>query len=447
MRRLVAAAIVSLACVVCAGAASTSIPRVRLVSVAWDGSWPDSYSHDGALSANGGLVAFTSGARNIVRSGKKGTFLRDLRARRTRRIIRPAGAFELAFSRSGRFLVFCTGEAFARGDTKRASDQENLFDVYVYDRGTQRISWVSARRWGKFEPIPACSGKAGAGGKPDISATGRFVAFATAAPQVVRGDTNRSVDVFVRDMAMHRTTRASVSSLGKQANGQSGAPAISDDGRYVSFCSLARNLTRARVPLGGGIFVRDLTNAKTKLATVTRERRPLADRSFCTGRRVLSAHGRYLAFLTDSPDVVGDLRFAREHEAQLVVANLRKRTFDVISTGTTGEGANSGIETMEMTPDGRYLAFATLATNMVHDDRNGLSDVFWFDRVTRRTVRVSVRSDGTDSLSQTGSRLNSISADGRWVTWETADPDVVPGEPRRPSGEDTYDVFITGPLH
>jgi Tol biopolymer transport system component len=342
----------------------------------------------------------------------------------------------------------CTAEAFAHADTEIARDPENLLDVYVYDRRTRRISWVSVRRWVKWkEPIPACSGKAGGGGPPDISGNGRFVAFATGAPHVVRGDTNRMEDVFVRDVATHRTVRASVSSSGKQANRESGGPALSDDGRYVAFCSLATNLTRARVPLGGGIFVRDLKSGKTTLVSVTHEGRPLADRSYCSGRRALSAHGRYLAFLTESPDIVGDLRFAREHEAQLVVADLRKRTFDVISTGTTGEGANSGIETVQMTPDGRYLAFATLATNMVHGDRNGITDVFWFDRVTRRTVRVSVRSDGTDSLSQTGSLLDSISADGRWVTWETNDSDVLPGEPRRPSGEETYDVFVTGPLH
>jgi Tol biopolymer transport system component len=99
---------------------------------------------------------------------------------------------------------------------------------------------------------------AGTSGRPSISADGRFVAFASTAPNLVRGDNNGVPDVFVRDRRTGVTTRVSVSSTGAEANGPSGNPSISGDGRYVVFESQATNFVPG-VPLpSANAYVRDL---------------------------------------------------------------------------------------------------------------------------------------------------------------------------------------------
>jgi Tol biopolymer transport system component len=79
-------------------------------------------------------------------------------------------------------------------------------------------------------------------GIPSITDNGRFVAFESPAPDLVEGDRNGHVDVFLRDRRRGKTTLLSVSSEGTQGNDESSFPAISANGRFVAFSSLASNL-------------------------------------------------------------------------------------------------------------------------------------------------------------------------------------------------------------
>ncbi len=97
-----------------------------------------------------------------------------------------------------------------------------------------------------------------------ISGDGRLVAFRSVASNLVAGDTNRSSDVFVRDLAAGTTRRVSVSSAGVQANGDSTAPSISADGRFVVFMSRASNLVVGDTNGFEDVFVRDLVTGTTE---------------------------------------------------------------------------------------------------------------------------------------------------------------------------------------
>ena len=97
--------------------------------------------------------------------------------------------------------------------------------------GTTRISVDSAGLEGN-----------GTGGQAALSRDGRYVAFASAASNLVPGDTNCCLDVFVRDRTTGTISRVSVDSAGNQANGGGSHPSISDDGRFVAFESQADNL-------------------------------------------------------------------------------------------------------------------------------------------------------------------------------------------------------------
>src|SRR4028119_1050699 len=100
---------------------------------------------------------------------------------------------------------------------------------------------------------------------PSISADGRFVAFYSSASNIVPGDTNNRDDIFVRDTLTNTTTRVSVDSAGNQANSNSDSPSISADGRFVAFFSAATNLVPGDTNNTVDIFVRDrLTNTTTR---------------------------------------------------------------------------------------------------------------------------------------------------------------------------------------
>jgi Tol biopolymer transport system component len=101
-----------------------------------------------------------------------------------------------------------------------------------------------------------------------ISSDGRFVAFDSNASNLVAGDTNRVRDVFVRDLLTRTTERVSVSSNGKQANGKSFVDAISPSGRFVVFDSYASNLAAGDTNRLRNVFVRDLLTGETKLVSV-----------------------------------------------------------------------------------------------------------------------------------------------------------------------------------
>ena len=99
--------------------------------------------------------------------------------------------------------------------------------------------------------------------EPAISANGRFVAFESDATNLVAGDTNGAIDIFVHDRATGQTTRVSVDSGGYQGNGSSRNPAISDRGRFVAFESFATNLVAGDTNGIRDIFVHDRTTGQT----------------------------------------------------------------------------------------------------------------------------------------------------------------------------------------
>ncbi len=164
-----------------------------------------------------------------------------------------------AVSASGRYVAFTSSaDDLVAGDTNRS------LDVFVRDRGTGRTERVSVRTDG------GQARRSGAGsGQAAISGDGRFVAFASAASNLVAGDTNHATDVFLRDRVAGNTVRVSVGSGGAQSRGPSGLPAISVDGRVVAFVSAARNLVARDTNRAPDVFVRDLAKHTTERVSVS----------------------------------------------------------------------------------------------------------------------------------------------------------------------------------
>ena len=163
---------------------------------------------------------------------------------------------------------------------------------------------------------------------PPISADGRYVAFYSNASNLVSGDTNNTYDVFVHDRQTNQTTLASIDSSGLQGNSNSQNPSISADGRYVAFYSFASNLVSDDTNGYSDVFVHDRQTNQTT-----------------------------------------------------------PRQLD--SSGLQGNNTSSNTS---ISADGHYVAFHSIASNLVSGDTNNTSDIFVYDRQTNQTTRVSVNS-------------------------------------------------------
>ena len=288
-------------------------------------------------------------------------------------------------------------------------------DVFVRDRQaglTERVSVSTGGLEGNLDSYGGFS----------ISANGRYVAFSSAAANLVRGDRNNSSDVFVRDRETGQTQRVSVASSGAEANLDSSRPSISADGRYVAFESAASNL----VPGDGNgvrdVFVRDRETGQTERASVD-----LSDTGLGSTHASISGDGQYVAFVaTDYSD---------DGAANIWLRDRKTGVTELISVDGHATPVNQFNDWPDVNANGRYVVYQSAATNLVPGDSNDSVDIFLRDRVTGTTELVSV--DSGSGQANGASWNPSISADGRYVAFESPASNLVPGDTNA-----RYDIFV-----
>ena len=231
-----------------------------------------------------------------------------------------------------------------------------------------------------------------------LSGDGRYLAFSSSAPDLVPGDTNGALDVFVFDRATCATERISVTSDEAQANAGSIFPSISRDGRFVAFLSAATNLGPSPDPNGApDVFVRDRLNGTTQLVSAALAGGWGNNTSSESGPVAISGNGQFVAFWSNASDLVNP---DTNGQTDLFVRDLAGGSTTRVSVATGGVQATGSelVNQVTMTPafsdDGRYVGFSSTKADLVSGDSNGLSDVFRHDRQTGVTVRLSVASDG-----------------------------------------------------
>ncbi len=213
-----------------------------------------------------------------------------------------------------------------------------------------------------------------------ISGDGRYVAFSSTSDNLVMDDENGYADVFMRDTLNEETMLVSINS-----NSNSSDPLISGDGRFIAFRS-------------GYIYLYDSYTGDTDIVTFSQ--------SFS-----MSNNGRYIAFESNNNVYVYDTQ-----------TNQSKRV-SVTSDGFAVQGRSYS---PSISGDGRYVAFSSTSDNLVLDDENGYADVFMRDTETGQTTLISVDSDGMQANED--SLQKSISADGRFVVFNSAADNLVLGD-------------------
>jgi Tol biopolymer transport system component len=323
-----------------------------------------------------------------------------------------------AISGDGRFVAFDS-----QANTLVDDDENRQVDMFVHDRVRNTTRLISRG----FDHTQA---RAGTSTRPAIDFDGGTVAYDSSATNLVPGDTNHALDVFVWDRRTNTTSRASVTPDGHQANGFSDTPSLSADGRYVSFVSIASNLVPGDTNNVEDIFVRDLVTGATERVSVASDG---TQGNSSTTQASISPDGRWVAFSSFASNLVrGDTNdtfdvFIHDRETG------RTDIVSVSSTGAAGDAISSG---PTVSNDGRFVAFSSDATTLVPDDTNGRKDVFVHDRITRTTVRASVNSNGeqADGTSpEAGVRgfvasTPDVTADGRYVAFFSSATNLVPGD-------------------
>lgn len=269
-----------------------------------------------------------------------------------------------------------------------------------------------------------------AAGSPSLSSSGRYLAFASEDPEISDEDHNSSTtlagdtfpvrDIFVYDRSTGRVNLVSRANgaKGDGGNEDSNLPSISADGNYVAFQTEATNFLHGSY---GGIFVRDLRRRTTM---------PVASLRFHPGGALnggytpsISAHGRWVAFLTTT-----HLRRGSALEVAVRDMKGRRTVYASRANGRYGLLAADNCKLPAISANGRYVAFATKARNLSGIDKDNVEDVFVRDLKTNLTMLVS-RGQGKRGAPGSGDSSNpSISADGRYVAFESYASNLGPAD-------------------
>ncbi len=312
-----------------------------------------------------------------------------------------------AISADGRYV------AFQSNATNLVSGDTNLVqDSFIKDTQTGITTRISTNSAGNQAN--------GTSTVTAISADGRYVAFWSNATNLVSGDTNLSTDSFIKDMQTGITTRISTDSAGNQGNGNSTVSAISADGRFIAFNSNASNLVSGDTNLVQDSFIKDTqTGITTRIST---------DSSGSEGNNsstvsAISADGRYVAFHSIATNLVsGDTNLTRDSFIKDTQTGITTR----ISTNSAGNQGNNQSQVTAISADGRYVAFWSFATTLVSGDTNGVQDSFIKDTQTGITTRISTDSSGNQGNGN--STVSAISADGRYVAFYSQATNLVSGD-------------------
>ena len=341
-----------------------------LVSLDSTGRQGNDSSVSPSISSDGRYVAFVSSASNLVdgdTNGRTDIFVHDRDTHTTTRVSLDSTGTQgndwstsPSISSDGRYVAF---ESWASNLV--GGDTNAMPDIFVRDRNTNTTTRVSLDSTGT-------QGK-GYSYTPFISSDGRYVAFVSGASNLVDGDTNEAPDIFVRDRNTHTTTRISLDSTGMDGNDSSDYPSISSDGRYVAFLSAASNLVDGDTNAMPDIFVRDLnTNTTTRISLDSTGRQ--GNNSSVSPS--ISSDGRYVAFVSSASNLVdGDTN----GQYDIFVRDCSTHTTTRVSldsTGTQGDSSSFIFSSPSISSDGRYVAFESYASNLVDGDTNMAPDIF-----------------------------------------------------------------------
>lgn len=399
-------------------AAQATEPTTHQVSDSPTSTDTGGHSNLSDMTPDGSMILFGSRKSDFVPNDTNGVddlFLRDRRDGSTVRVnVSSTGGQSADVAGLGAISADGRVVAFQSVASDLVSDPPGLehgrWRAYARDLSTGTTELVSVSSAGE----PA----AGSTEQVDISDDGRFVVFRSAASNLVAGDSNRQIDVFLRDRELGETTRVSIDENGGEANGHSFEPSISGDGSRVAFVSTA-SFDAADTNALPDVYVKDLGSGRLELVS---SGPGVAAGS--AGHPSLSRDGGTVAFESTAALVAED----RNGTGDIYVHQLASHSFERASSAHAGD-ADGYSSTPAISGTGRFVSFDSTASNLVSpavnrclsamfDPAYRCPSTFIYDRRTQTTERVSVDSPGPlgyrESFAAHGSKP---SDDGRFVAF------------------------------
>ena len=410
-------------------------PVTRRVSISADEMEATRDSALPSISGDGRFVAFMSKAPNLVPGDDNhalDVFVRD-RLDGTTEIVSVSTSGEIgnaaslapAISRNGRFVAFNSEASnFVAGDVDPG--QEGSLEVFIHDRDTGVTERVAVDSNEDYVPVPSFAA--------DLSASGRFVTF-TAAAALAPGDENQTFDIYVRDREAGTTELLSAPSSGPHLEHPSMFPAISGNGRLVTFDSSQPGLVPNDTNAWNDVFVVDRAADTIERVSV--------DSDGGQGRRgstdpEISRDGRFVVFMSDAPDLVW--RDANGAVSDVFLHDRQTGRTMLVSRSTKGRQSPELSGGPSVSDDGTRIAFIAPGGKLVRGDTNDAWDVFVRDREAHVTERVSVGPGGRQALgNEEPFWAAAISGDGASVAFESTATNLVPHD-----DNGRADVFVFG---
>jgi Tol biopolymer transport system component len=307
------------------------------VSMSTSGSAGNGHSHNPSISGDGRFVAFESYATNLVADDTNDYCDYD---------------FDGLFN-------------------------DNCLDIFLHDRDADTdgiFDEPGARTTLRASVGPSGTQANGESRSPALSADGRTLAFNSDGHTLVANDLNNVPDVFAYDRQSQTTELVSLNSAEVPANSYSFEAAISGDGRYVGFSSYAGNLVTGDTNTEMDIFVRDRLAGTTERVGVDSNGNQSDWPSGFGSRPVsLSTDGRFVAFDSYAPNLVpGDLNSTTD----VFMRDRLTSTTGRVSISSTGAESNQGSYSPVISGDGSAVAFDSWASNLASNDGNFSRDVF-----------------------------------------------------------------------
>ena len=398
-----------------------TFPPVELVSQKPDGGQPNGNSSGAVASADGRCVAFYSDATNIVpldNNGFTDVFVYDRESHASTLVSvgangQPANGPSQAQKFRPAIDGGCTTVAFSSDASNLvAGDTNGRTDVFARDLAGATTRLVSIGQGG----TPADGGSSFA----SMAGENGLIAFQSVATNLVADDTNKASDIFVADQG-GAITRVSVGPGGVQADGPSITPSLSADGRCVAFASAATNL------LPGGLDANRVLDIYVACDGVVTCRASVsstgAEPDQMSFLPALSADGTIVAFKSNATNLVpGDLN----QSADVFVHNCTTGETQRVSVGDQGQEGNDIAIPPTISGDGRFVAFGSFASNLLQgQSTGGYSQVYVRDLELQTTVLISSSLDGQPGNGSVPDLPPSITQDGGFVAFESLATDLI----------------------
>jgi hypothetical protein len=231
------------------------------------------------------------------------------------------------------------------------------------------------------------------------------------------------LSIFLNLSVAGETTRVSLNSRGQQGNSNSNDPTISADGRYVAFYSSSSNLVPKDTNNSDDVFVYDRLTKQTTRVSINNNGEQGNGASFLAE---ISGDGRFVVFGSVASNLVP---LDSNNKEDVFVHDRLKRQTIRVSVDNNGFQGNSSSGSASISSDGRFVVFQSDATNLVKGGTKQVPNVFIHDVLTRQTTLININKYGKEGNygSQVPSK-HSISADGHFVAFVSFADDLVFGD-------------------